>query len=149
MVSVNGVCLMPCNLKIWGQAIPCQDYETCSNNFCRPLSCMTDTDCNGFDCNTDTKICTPLKSGLIKISLNAEGTAGIAVAGSPLQWNQNTLAYSTTPRYSPRTNYSILNNRDSTSNMYNPAASWNAAHRCKTCSQNTDLATINSPEQNT
>jgi hypothetical protein len=32
--------------------------------------------------------------------------------------------------------------------MYDPAASWSVVHGCETCSPETDLATINSPEKN-
>ena len=90
MVSVDGTCLMPGSYDIWSQAFPCQDYETCSNNFCKPLSCLTDDNCNGYECNKKTNTCTLVKSGLVKVTLNYNGTNGTTVAGNTLQFNQGT-----------------------------------------------------------
>ena len=138
---------MPCSYDIWSQATPCQDYETCANNFCKPLSCMADSECNGYECNKDTHTCTPFKSGLVKVHLNANGTRGTTVAGSTLQFNQDMESWSTLAYYSPRTTYSILSGRDEYDNMYNPNSSYSAVNGCKSCSPSTDLATINSPEE--
>ena len=134
MVSVNGTCLIPCSNDFWNQAFDCQDYETCSDAFCRPLSCVSDTDCNGFECNTNSQTCTRVKSGLINIPLILDGSSGTTVAGSPPQFNEAAFGSSTLSDYSPRTSYSILYSLDDNNNMYDPAASWSVVHGCETSS---------------
>jgi hypothetical protein len=106
--NVGRACLKPCSLTNWDQNA-CSDNEICSENYCRPLNCSSDADCNGFICNLTFNICSYYLKGLHILPLYSDGIHGTSVAGSPVQWNdQSALTYSTIVYISPRTNFSIL-----------------------------------------
>ena len=86
-------------------------------------------------------MCTAQRKGLISLHLINYGSYGTVVFESPLYWNIN--GDSKLFKFSPRTNYTVVNNNPSSYyRCYDPNFSTKAILGCESCSEVTDITSI-------